>query len=96
MGHGFARPKLLFFYGERSGPSRTVDAFLSQILQRRMNHDTFHLVRVCADRHPELVSRFRVDELPTLFVVEDERVRLKLAGRTRQNELTAALRPWLH
>jgi thioredoxin-like negative regulator of GroEL len=96
MADTMARPKLLFFYGEQSGPSRTVEALLSQILQRRMNHETFDYVRVCADRHPDLVERFRVDVLPTLFVVEGKRVRLRLAGRTRQNVMDAALKPWLH
>lgn len=36
-------------------------AFLSQVLQRRHNHDTFWLHRVSAEDRPDLIDRFHVE-----------------------------------
>ena len=71
-------------------------AFLSQVLQRRRNHDTFKLVRVCAERHPELVDHFRVVELPAIFVVSGRRVQARVVAPKGRKELEEALAPWLN
>jgi hypothetical protein len=77
---GPEQPQLLSFYSLKSGPCRRVEAFLSQVLQRRHNHETFRLVRICAERHPDFVERFAVDELPTIIVVAGRQVRARLAA----------------
>ena len=89
------RPRLLFFYGRTSGPCRRVEAFLSQVLQRRHNHETFKLVRVCAEQHPELIEHFRIDTLPTIVVVEGRRVRMRVVSPRGRKELEEALARWL-
>ena len=89
------KPRLIFFYGKTSGPCRRVEAFLSQVLQRRHNHDTFRLVRVCAERHPELIDHFRVEELPTICVVDGRRVQARVVAPKGRKELEEALAPWL-
>lgn len=89
------RPHLVFFYGERSGPSRRIEGYLSQVLQRRRNHGTFHLIRVCADTNPELVRRFAVDRIPALVVVEGRRVGARLDGPHGKAEIEETLAPWL-
>ena len=88
------RPRLVFFYGRTSGPSRRVEAFLSQVLQRRHNH-TFRLVRVCAETHPELVERFAVSQVPTIVVVDGRRIRARVAAPKGRAEIEEALAPWL-
>jgi Thioredoxin len=90
------QPQLVFFYGETSGPSRRVEAFLSQVLQRRRNHDTFRLVRVCAERHPKLVEHFRVERLPSIFVLSGRRVEARVDAPKGRKELEQALAPWLN
>ena len=90
------RPQLVFFYGRTSGPSRRVEAYLSQVLQRRHNHDTFKLVRVCAERHPELVAHFGVDQLPAIFVISGRRVQARVVAPRGRKELEQALAPWLN
>ena len=89
------KPRLLFFYGKTSGPCRRVEAFLSQVLQRRHNHETFRLVRVCAERHPDLVEHFRVDTLPTILVVAERRVQARVVAPRGRKELEESLAPWL-
>ena len=90
-----ARPRLVYVYGQTCGQSRKVESFLAQILQRRRNHDTFRLVRVCAEDHPELVARLRIEQLPTIVVIEDGALKARLERPTGRSELEAMLRPWL-
>lgn len=85
----------MFFYGRTSGPSRRVEAFLSQVLQRRKNHDTFHLIRVCAETRPELVEHFRIKEIPAIVIVDGRRVRAHLENPRHCNLVEEALAPWL-
>jgi thioredoxin-like negative regulator of GroEL len=89
------KPRLIFFYGKTSGPCRRVEAFLSQVLQRRQNHETFRLTRICAETHPELIEHFRVDMLPTIVVVEERRVKSRVISPRGRKELEEALAPWL-
>jgi thioredoxin-like negative regulator of GroEL len=90
-----ARPRLVFFHSKRSGPSRRVEGFLAQVLQRRGNHHTFRLVRVASEERPDLVARFAVDTLPTLLVVDGKRVSGRLELPRGCEEIEAFLAPWL-
>jgi thioredoxin-like negative regulator of GroEL len=91
------KAKLVFFFSERSGRSRRVEGFLAQVLQRRRNHETFELVRVSVERHPELAARFEVTESPTICIVEGRRLRKRIVDPRgcRQLESERALAEWL-
>src|SRR5919199_2070693 len=90
-----SRPKLLFFYSPLSGRCRRVDGFLAQVLQRRRNHETFDLYRVDPDERPDLVARLAVEQMPTLLVVADGRVRARLQDPHGCRDIEAFLTPWL-
>jgi thioredoxin family protein len=92
---GAEKPTLCFFYSPRSGPSRRVEAFLAQVLQRRQNHRTFALRRVNCDEHPELAERFQVRALPALVVLESRKIRTRLDGPCGCREIEELLEPWL-
>ena len=89
------KPRLVFFTSSVSGQCRRVEGFLAQVLQRRRNHGTFHLVVVDAVERPDLVQRFAVTSFPTLVVVEahSEQARLDQPRGCRQIE--EFLSPWL-
>src|SRR3954468_3741653 len=89
------RPQLLFFYSATSGSSRRVEGYLAQVLQRRRNHETFAIRRIDADDHQALADRFRVQELPTLIVVTEQRVRARMSRPRGCAEITELLSPWL-
>jgi thioredoxin-like negative regulator of GroEL len=93
---GVSRPGLVFFYSPISGASRRVDAFLAQVLQRRHNHGTFRLYRVDERKRPDLVARFRVEHVPSLYVVERKTVTAKLVGPRGSREIERFLAPWLN
>jgi thioredoxin-like negative regulator of GroEL len=89
------RPKLLFFSSATSGRSRRAEGFLAQVLQRRRNHETFQLLRIEAERHPDLVERFRVKRVPTLIVVDERKICARLAEPSGCRQITKVLSPWL-
>lgn len=90
------KPKLVFFYSPQSGRCRRVEGFIAQVLQRRRNHDTFELVRVSVQKRPDLAERFGVESVPTLCVVEDRRLRKRIAAPRGCRELERELASWLH
>jgi thioredoxin-like negative regulator of GroEL len=90
-----ARPRLVFFHARSSGRSRRVEGYLSQVLQRRRNHESFQLVQVDVDRHADLAERFRIEDVPTIVVVEGKRVRGRLVSPRGCREIEQLLAPWL-
>lgn len=89
------RPKLVFFHSPRSGRSRRVEGFIAQVLQRRRNHETFELLRVSVDERPDLAEHFRVDQFPTLLVIEDKKVKRRIVAPRGCRELEDELHAWL-
>ena len=65
------------------------------MLQRRRNHDTFDLVRVSIDRRPDLAEKFRIEQVPTICVVEDRKLRRRIVSPRGCRELERELEPWL-
>jgi thioredoxin-like negative regulator of GroEL len=92
---GAERPRLVFFFARNSGRSRRVEGYLSQVLQRRHNHESFQLTHVDVEQHPELAEHFQVEDVPTIVVVESKRVRGRLASPRGCREIEALLAPWL-
>jgi thioredoxin-like negative regulator of GroEL len=90
------RPRLVFFQSSASGRSRRVEGFLAQVLQRRANHDTFRIYRVDAQQQVELVDRFGIETIPTLAVVEEQRVKGLLPNPRGCRDIERFLAPWLH
>lgn len=90
-----SKPKLVFFHSPQSGRCRRVEGFIAQVLQRRANHDTFDLVRVSVDRRPDLAQKFRVEQVPTICVVEGRKLRKTIAMPRGCRELERELEAWL-
>jgi thioredoxin-like negative regulator of GroEL len=95
MAESTKKPALLLFGTATDGRSRRVEGFLAQVLQRRQNHDTFTIRFVPADQRPDLIERFRINEIPTLLVVADKRVQARLAQPTGCVDIKSFLAPWL-
>ena len=90
-----SRPLLVFFRTHTSGRCRRVESFVAQVLQRRRNHDTFKVLPVDAQKHPDVLERFGVEKTPTLVVVHEGRVHCRLAEPKTCAEITEFLSPWL-
>jgi thioredoxin-like negative regulator of GroEL len=90
------KPRLVIFYSPLSGRCRRIEGFLAQVLQRRRNHDTFELVHVSVDQHPQLAEKFRIKQVPTICVVEGRRLCRTVVTPRGCRELERELEPWLH
>jgi len=89
------RPLLVYFYSQSSGACRRVEGFLAQVLQRRGNHHTFEMMRVDETEWPDLHQRFLIDTVPTLVVVEDNRLKGRLVSPNGCSAIEGFLAPWL-
>jgi hypothetical protein len=89
------RPQLLFFYRANSGPSRRVEGFLAQVLQRRRNHDTFRVRRIDYGARPDLAERCGVEDAPAIVVVHQRRVQARIGQPRGCAEIREGLAPWL-
>jgi thioredoxin-like negative regulator of GroEL len=89
------KPRLVFFTSATSGRCRRVEGFLAQVLQRRQNHGTFRVVMVDETERPDLLQRFRVEEVPTLVVVEGQHVEARLTKPRGCRQIESFLAPWL-
>lgn len=72
-----------------------MEGFISQVLQRRGNHETFELVRVSVDQSPQLAEKFGVEEVPTICVVEGRKLKRRIPAPRGCRELERELESWL-
>jgi thioredoxin-like negative regulator of GroEL len=89
------RPRLVFFFSKASGRSRRVEGYLSQVLQRRHNHESFELLNVDVDENADLAERFAIEEVPTIVVIEEKRVHGRLASPRGCRDIEQLLARWL-
>ena len=75
-----ARPLLVFFTNERSGPARRMESLLAHVA--RKERERLRVTRVDVDGRPDLAERFRVHEVPTLVLVKDRKAIARIDGRT--------------
>ena len=74
-----ARPLLLFFWSERSGPARRMESLVAHVARKERTR--LRVTEIDVDEQPELAERFRVTTVPTLALVKDKRVVGRLEGR---------------
>lgn len=96
LSHQPARPVLLFFHSRASGRCRRVHGYLSQVLQRRRNHQTFRVVQVDIDDRPELAAHFGVSKVPTIIVLGGSVPLSRVEEPSGRAAVEAALASWLH
>jgi thioredoxin-like negative regulator of GroEL len=84
---------LLFFFSPRSGPSRRMDGLVSWLYVRERKR--LRLKTIDVDRHVDIAERFRVKEVPTLLLVKDRRVVVRLEGRVTGRQIDSAILPHL-
>jgi len=74
-----AKPLLLFFWSERSGPARRMESLLAHLARKERMR--LRMMRIDVEAQPDLVERLRVSEVPTLVLVKGKRVVERLEGR---------------
>jgi len=74
-----AKPLLLFFWSERSGPARRMESLLAHL--GRKERLRLRMMRVDVETQPDLAERLGVTEVPTLVLVKGKRVVDRLEGK---------------
>ena len=88
-----AKPLLVFFWSERSGPARRMESLLAQLARKERTR--LHLMRIDIQEQPELAERFRVAAVPTLVLVKGKRVVDRIDGRASAPRIEDMLAPHL-
>jgi thioredoxin 2 len=81
-----AIPVLIDFWAEWCGPCRTVSPDLEQLARERAG--LLKLVKVNVDQAPQLSSRFTVQAIPTLMLVDGGKVVGRRTGAAPGRELS--------
>jgi thioredoxin-like negative regulator of GroEL len=87
------RPLLVFFVQRRSGPARRMESLLAHIARKERHR--LRVTRVDIDQRPDLAERFRINEVPTLVLVKENRAVARLEGRTSAPRIERMLEPYL-
>lgn len=74
-----AKPLLVFFWSERSGPARRMESLLAHLARKERTR--LRVMRVDIEEQPELAERFRVPAVPALVLVKGKRVVDRIDGR---------------
>ena len=86
-------PLLVFFTSRRSGPARRMESLLAHIA--RKDRGRLRVTKVDVDDRPELAERFRVQQVPSLALVVEQRVVSRLDGRATAPRIESMLEPHL-
>ena len=74
-----AKPLLVFFWSEHSGPARRMESLLAHLARKERTR--LRVMRVDIQEQPEVAERFRVAAVPTLVLVKGKRVVDRIDGR---------------
>jgi thioredoxin-like negative regulator of GroEL len=88
-----ARPLLVFFWSERSGPARRMESLLAHLARKERTR--LRVMRVDIDEQPELAERFKVAAVPALVLVMGNRAVDRIDGRASAPTIEGMLEPHL-
>ena len=74
-----ARPLLVFFWSERSGPARRMESLLAHLARKERTR--LRVMRVDVEQQPQLAERFKIGDVPALVLVKEKRVVDRIDGR---------------
>ena len=88
-----AKPLLVFFSSERSGPARRMESLLAHLARKERTR--LRVMRVDVDEQPDLAARFRIADVPTLVLVKGKRAVDRIEGRASAPAIETMLAPHL-
>ena len=88
-----AKPLLVFFWSERSGPARRMESLLAHLARKERTR--LRVMRVDIEEQPELAQRFGVPTVPALVLVKGKHVVGRIDGRASAPKIEGMLAPHL-
>lgn len=83
----------MFFGASHSGPARRMESLMAHLA--RKERDRLRVTSIDVDERPELAQRFRVETVPTLALVKENRVVDRIEGRASAPKIERMLEPHL-
>src|SRR4029077_14074335 len=88
-----AKPLLVFFWSERSGPARRMESLLAHLARKERTR--LRVMRVDVQEQPDLAERFNVGAGPMLVLVKGKRVVDRIDGRASAPKIEGMIAPHL-
>jgi thioredoxin-like negative regulator of GroEL len=88
-----AKPLLVFFWSERSGPARRMESLLAHLARKERTR--LRVIRVNVDQQPDVAERFQVPAVPALVLVKGKQVVGRIDGRASAPKIETMLEPHL-
>ena len=88
-----ARPLLVFFRSEQSGPARRMESLLAHLARKERYR--LRVTKIDVESRPDLAERFAVTTVPTLVLVQDKKVVARIEGRASAPRIERELAPHL-
>jgi len=88
-----ARPLLVFFSSQRSGPARRMESLLAHLA--RKERFRLRVMRVDVDEQPEVAERFMIADVPTVVLVKGKRIVGRIEGRASAPAIESMIEPHL-
>jgi thioredoxin 2 len=80
---------LVFFTRATSGPARRMESLLAH--GARKERERLKVRRVDADRHPRLLRKFAIEQVPSLALVIDQKVVDRIDGKSNLPQIEQLL-----
>jgi thioredoxin-like negative regulator of GroEL len=86
-------PILLFFTNRRSGPARRMESLLAHLARKERSR--LRIALIDAEQQPEWIERLKIDEIPTLVLINHRRPVGRLEGRVSAPQIERMIAPHL-
>ena len=86
-------PALVFLTKRSSGPSRRMESLVAWVKVTQKKR--LRVIDVDADRHPAIVRRLHVAQIPALVLVKEDQVVGRIEGRATGQQIDDLIRPHL-
>ena len=84
------KPVIIDFYAEWCGPCKMMSPVIDKIAEEL--GDTVKVGKVNSDENPELVERFEIMSIPTIFIIKNGEISSKFVGFTDKEEIINAVK----
>lgn len=83
------KPVIIDFYADWCGPCKMMSPIIDEIAEEKA--ETIKVGKVNVDEEPDLATKYGVMSIPTIFIIENGRVKNTFVGVTSKSQILDAM-----